>query len=126
MTDQALDQRGVELGRRIRDARIAAGLDQLELVMSVGREHISVTTLGRLERGLGLRTSMETLIRIALALGVDAAELVGDRSHLTPQDPPVTEKSRSRRTSGEPRTSWSDDPRVPAGQRRRARAEAAA
>jgi transcriptional regulator with XRE-family HTH domain len=64
-----------ELGRRIRVARIAAGLTQER---AAGLADIDYKRFQRLERGVANPT-VRTLARIASALGIDFWLLVGRR-----------------------------------------------
>ena len=66
------DGRGPEIGRRIRDARRKIGMTQLELATATG---IRRPNVARLERG-GNTPTLETLQRVAAALGVSVASLV--------------------------------------------------
>ncbi len=65
-----------ELGRRIRAERVASEMSTFELAIAAG---VLRSTIDRLERGVatqGLR--VDTLARIAHALGVPAQRLIGD------------------------------------------------
>lgn len=64
--------RGEEIGQRIREARRAIGLTQLELATATG---IRRPNVARLERG-GNTPTIETLQRVASALGVPLTALV--------------------------------------------------
>lgn len=64
--------RGSEIGRKIRDARRAIGMTQLELATATG---IRRPNVARLERG-GNTPTIETLQRVAGALGLSVASLV--------------------------------------------------
>jgi DNA-binding XRE family transcriptional regulator len=64
--------RGSEIGQRIREARAAIGMTQLELATATG---IRRPNVARLERGRNTPT-IETLQRVADALGVSVASLV--------------------------------------------------
>ena len=63
---------GAEIGQRIREARRAKGLTQLDLATATG---IRRPNVARLERG-GNTPTIETLQRVAGALGVSVASLV--------------------------------------------------
>ena len=56
----------VDLGERIRDLRIRSGLTQLELS---AKANLGVRAIHNLENGLG--TTLDTLIRVMRALGVE-------------------------------------------------------
>jgi len=60
------------LGDRLRIERQRVGVTQMDLANLAG---LNVANYGRIERGVG-NPSIETLLRIAGVLGVDAAELV--------------------------------------------------
>lgn len=62
----------VLLGGRIRELRIAAGLSQTELGQKVG---VSFQQVQKYERGAN-RVSASTLVQLAFALGISAAELL--------------------------------------------------
>jgi DNA-binding XRE family transcriptional regulator len=64
--------RGAEIGQRIREARRANGMTQLELATATG---IRRPNVARLERG-GNTPTIETLQRVASALGVTVTALV--------------------------------------------------
>ena len=64
--------RGLEIGMRIREARRALGMTQLDLATATG---IRRPNVARLERG-GNTPTIETLQRVARALGVSVASLV--------------------------------------------------
>jgi transcriptional regulator with XRE-family HTH domain len=68
----AANRRGTEIGQRIRDARLALGMTQLDLATATG---IRRPNVARLERG-GNTPTIETLQRVAEALGVSVASLV--------------------------------------------------
>lgn len=59
-------------GQRVREARLRGGISQEELADRAGLDR---TYISGVERGLR-NLSLSTLCRIALALGVDPAELV--------------------------------------------------
>lgn len=61
-----------EIGVRIREARLAANLTQLELGERIGRDH---RTIHRWEYAQRVPT-LEDLLLVAHAVGVDLAELV--------------------------------------------------
>jgi ribosome-binding protein aMBF1 (putative translation factor) len=56
----------LELGQLIYDLRIAAGLSQRELAMRMGTTQ---SVISRLEEGGGARNRIDTLARVATALG---------------------------------------------------------
>lgn len=62
-----------EIGARIREARIHAGLTQLQLGERVGRDH---RTIHRWEYGARV-PSLDDLLLTAAAVGIDLADLVG-------------------------------------------------
>ena len=62
-----------ELGARIREARIHAGLTQFQLGERIGRDH---RTIHRWEYGTRV-ASLDDLLLTAAALGVDLADLMG-------------------------------------------------
>jgi len=64
--------RGREIGQRIREARRARGMTQLDLATATG---IRRPNVARLERG-GNTPTLETLQRIAVALGTTVSSLV--------------------------------------------------
>lgn len=70
---------GARLGARIRARREALGLTQAKLAEKVG---CTSNYVGVLERGLKLPT-LDTLVRVAKALEMSPAELLGD---LRPKD----------------------------------------
>lgn len=59
-----VDEWEVELGRQVRSARVARGLDQASLATQA---NVSLATLSNLERGKG--STLKTLVAIARALG---------------------------------------------------------
>ena len=59
-----VDEWGVQLGRQVRSARVARGLDQASLA---SQANVSLATLSNLERGKG--STLKTLIAVARALG---------------------------------------------------------
>jgi transcriptional regulator with XRE-family HTH domain len=61
------------IGPKIRELREAAALTQEDLAHQAG---ISTSTLSRIERG-NFQPRMDTLGKLAQALGVSVAELVG-------------------------------------------------
>lgn len=61
-----------ELARRVREAREAAGISQEAMAWYSG---LSRTYVGSLERGL-MSPSVDAIVRVAHALGVDPADLV--------------------------------------------------
>lgn len=60
------------LGDRVRALRRESGRTQMDFALYAG---MNVAHLGRIERGDG-NPNLETLVRLAEALGVDVAELV--------------------------------------------------
>jgi DNA-binding XRE family transcriptional regulator len=66
------NRRGTEIGQRIRAARLALGMTQLDLATATG---IRRPNVARLERGRNTPT-IETLQRVAEALCVSVASLV--------------------------------------------------
>jgi len=66
---------GAEIGARIREARRARAMTQLDLAQATG---IRRPNVARLERG-GNTPTLETLQRVAAALDLPLSELVGDR-----------------------------------------------
>lgn len=68
------------LSTRLRVARLAVGLTQAALANKAG---VTVETVARIERVIRGRISgntnpsLETLVRLAYALGIDAAGLIG-------------------------------------------------
>ncbi|HEY3924097.1 MAG TPA: helix-turn-helix transcriptional regulator [Acidothermaceae bacterium] len=54
----------VQLGRQVRAARVARGIDQVALA---ARANVSLATLSNLERGKG--STLKTLVAVARALG---------------------------------------------------------
>lgn len=69
--DEAVDR---ELGRRIHDARRAAGLTQTRLATAAG---VTFQQLQKYERGTN-RVAASRLVLIARALGVSAGSLLGE------------------------------------------------
>ncbi|MGH3950027.1 MAG: helix-turn-helix domain-containing protein [Pseudonocardiaceae bacterium] len=65
---------GVALGARIREYRLEKGLNQAALAEGA---RLSKTYISELESGAGRRPSGEVLLRIADALGVTIADLLG-------------------------------------------------
>lgn len=67
---------GIErnVGQRLRDARLAAGLTQEKLAERVG---VSVQTVSRIERGVQRRTPARRVEEIARALDVDLGDVYG-------------------------------------------------
>jgi transcriptional regulator with XRE-family HTH domain len=61
-----------ELGRRVRARRLQAGLSQEDLGDASGLHR---TYIGHLERG-EVNPSLINILKVAAALGIDAAELV--------------------------------------------------
>src|SRR5687767_15151455 len=77
------------LAEHVRQLRLEAGLTQAELAARAG---VTVETVARLERVLRGRSSansnpsLETLVRLASALGVEVAELLSEPSRPRPKD----------------------------------------
>ncbi len=69
----------VEIGRRIRDARLMLGISMEDLGEL---SEIGWTSIGRIERGVSSPTA-ETLIRIAAALDTDPGNFI---SGIRPED----------------------------------------
>jgi transcriptional regulator with XRE-family HTH domain len=59
-------------GERIRDQRLRLGLSQDEVAHLAG---MNVSNYGKIERGIG-NPVLHTVVRLAVVLGVDPAELV--------------------------------------------------
>jgi transcriptional regulator with XRE-family HTH domain len=72
-TEKGTTKRQVVLGRRIAERRKQLGLGQERLALDAGLHRTYLTTV---ERGMR-NPSLETLCRIANALGCDVADLVG-------------------------------------------------
>src|SRR5262247_1903421 len=79
----------LRLADQVRQLRLEAGLTQAELAARAG---VTVETVARLERVLRGRSSansnpsLETLVRLASALGVEVAELLSEPSRPRPKD----------------------------------------
>jgi len=77
------------LAEHVKQLRLEAGLTQAELAARAG---VTVETVARLERVLRGRSSansnpsLETLVRLASALGVEVAELLSEPSRPRPKD----------------------------------------
>jgi transcriptional regulator with XRE-family HTH domain len=77
------------LADHVKQLRIEAGLTQAELAARAG---VTVETVARLERVLRGRSSansnpsLETLVRLASALGVEVAELLSEPTRPRPKD----------------------------------------
>ena len=77
------------LADHVKQLRLEAGLTQAELAARAG---VTVETVARLERVLRGRSSansnpsLETLVRLAGALGVEVAELLSEPSRPRPKD----------------------------------------
>jgi transcriptional regulator with XRE-family HTH domain len=77
------------LADHVKQLRLEAGLTQAELAARAG---VTVETVARLERVLRGRSSansnpsLETLVRLANALGVEVAELLSEPSRPRPKD----------------------------------------
>jgi len=81
-----MDEKG--LGRRLQDARIAAGFTQQVLCQKAG---LSYSTLTKIERGAIKAPSIFTIQSIAAALGVGLSELLGQTAG--PKQPKKTSRS---------------------------------
>ena len=64
---------GAEFGSKIRDARLKLAMTQLDLAQATG---IRRPNIARLERG-GNTPTLDTLQRVAAALGIQLSSLVG-------------------------------------------------
>lgn len=82
------DEKG--LGRRLQQARQAAGLTQQQLCQKAG---LSYSTLAKIERGAIKSPSIFTIAQIAQVLNVSLNELIGITS--TPSPTPVSGVSKS-------------------------------
>lgn len=77
------------LADHVKQLRLEAGLTQAELAARAG---VTVETVARLERVLRGRSSansnpsLETLVRLASALGVEVSELLSEPSRPRPKD----------------------------------------
>jgi transcriptional regulator with XRE-family HTH domain len=69
-----------ELGRQVLAKRKEKGLSQSELGNLVG---ISRNYVSQIERGVARSISMKVVNQLAVALGVSAGELTGERSQIT-------------------------------------------
>jgi transcriptional regulator with XRE-family HTH domain len=84
-----MDAIAMKLAERVRKLRIDAGLTQAELAGGAG---VTVETVARLERVLRGRPSananpsLETLIRLAAALGVEVTDLLAPSKSARPKD----------------------------------------
>jgi transcriptional regulator with XRE-family HTH domain len=72
-TAKGTTERQILLGRRIAERRGKLGVGQERLALDAGLHRTYLTTV---ERGMR-NPSLETLCRIAVALGCDVADLVG-------------------------------------------------
>lgn len=72
MTD-LLNLTNEELGERIRDRRRSLGLTQEALA---DRAHVSTETIGRLEQAAGNGPSLDTVYKVAKALGTTGSALL--------------------------------------------------
>lgn len=77
------------MGRRLQEARQAAGLTQQQLCQKAG---LSYSTLAKIERGAIKSPSIFTIGQIAAVLGMSLDALAGSPAPLTPQN----EKKRSK------------------------------
>jgi transcriptional regulator with XRE-family HTH domain len=74
------------LGERVRDLRRRRGTTQMDFALYIG---MNVAHLGRIERG-DTNPTLETIVRLADALGVDASALVkGIRAEHYPPIPGI-------------------------------------
>lgn len=86
---QTLSDIANRLADHVKQLRLEAGLTQAELAARAG---VTVETVARLERVLRGRSSansnpsLETLVRLAGALGVEVAELLSEPSRPRPKD----------------------------------------
>ena len=86
---QTLSDIANRLADHVKQLRLEAGLTQAELAARAG---VTVETVARLERVLRGRSSansnpsLETLVRLANALGVEVAELLSEPSRPRPKD----------------------------------------
>ncbi len=84
-----MDAIAMKLAERVRRLRLEAGLTQAELAGGAG---VTVETVARLERVLRGRASananpsLETLTRLAAALGVDVTDLLAPSKSARPKD----------------------------------------
>ncbi|MBN2197565.1 MAG: helix-turn-helix transcriptional regulator [Polyangiaceae bacterium] len=84
-----MDAIALRLAERVRRLRIEAGLTQAELAAGAG---VTVETVARLERVLRGRASananpsLETLTRLAAALGVEITDLLAQAKGARPKD----------------------------------------
>lgn len=70
-SDQSCESTGTGVGERLRALRLEAGLTQSQLAIRLGTTQ---SAIARLERGLH-RTSLETINRVAAALGCETVVL---------------------------------------------------
>lgn len=88
-TIQTLSDIANRLADHVKQLRLEAGLTQAELAARAG---VTVETVARLERVLRGRSSansnpsLETLVRLSSALGVEVAELLSEPSRPRPKD----------------------------------------
>lgn len=61
-----------KLGKRVKDARVALGLSQIQVWQISG---IHFTNIGKIERGTA-NPALHTIVRLADALNLEASELV--------------------------------------------------
>jgi transcriptional regulator with XRE-family HTH domain len=81
------------IGRQVRDARVAGGLDQAQLAALA---NVSAATLSNLERGKG--SSLKTIVAVARALGrTDWLESLAPEITISPMQM-LRAKQRSPRT----------------------------
>jgi transcriptional regulator with XRE-family HTH domain len=87
--NQTLSDIANRLADHVKQLRLEAGLTQAELAARAG---VTVETVARLERVLRGRSSansnpsLETLVRLAGALGVEVSELLSEPSRPRPKD----------------------------------------
>lgn len=75
MPSTLLGMTGADIGARVKQARIAAGLSQEQLAREIG---VSVFTISRLERGTTKSIKVAMLYALTKALGVTPEQLLGD------------------------------------------------
>lgn len=80
-----------KVSRRLRELRKNAGLSQDELARAAGG--MSLSYVGALERG-EMSAGLETLERLARALGVDVVDLLKTDSRTRKRNPKVTPEER--------------------------------
>lgn len=75
MPSTVLGMTGTEIGARVKQARLAAGLSQEQLAREIG---VSVFTVSRLERGTTKSIKVATLYKLCKALNVQPEQIVGN------------------------------------------------